>query len=272
VELLHRDFASYVPASTFRSLFQYAWKDDADSPAMVVEANGRIVGALGTLYSTRVDADGTSYRVCAISSWFVLAEYRMLGLALLMRVLNQRGVTIISTSPNQTALPINLKAGMAKISEGFHLYPGWLGIGGLFRAPHARMVTDRAVVRRHLPAVEQRIFDDHAPYRCGHYVFETGGSVAYVVTKRRTRVGFPRVPISEVLYVTPGTLLMQHFPRVVRGIALHERSVGVAFDGALLGAEVPQGGRFRERIRVGKGPALAQAVRDSLYTEMVIFD
>ncbi len=270
--MLASEFAHGVPAASFARLFEHAWSSE-DRLGLVVEADSRVVGYLGTVYSDRVDASGRAYTVCSLSSWYVQPAYRSMGLALLLRTINQRGVSVVSLSPNQNAAPVYLKCGMTEISPGFELYPAWHGVtasASLFRGP--RLLTNHREIRALLPAHEQRLLDDHAAYSCAHYAFVQEHSVAYLVTKRRVRQSFPRLPITEILYFSDQPLVWQYFPRIVAGLCVAERCVGVAVDRALLGIDVPPGGQLRSRLRVGKGPDIALAARDTLYSEMVLLD
>jgi hypothetical protein len=175
-------------------------------------------------------------------------------------------------SPNQNATPIYLKCGMRTISDGFELYPvtaACRGIGTL-RAPN--ILTVPRAIRQNLPEAHQRILDDHLPYACRHYLVRDGLDVTYVVTKRRWRASFPQLPITEVLYVSDHTAFQRHFHYLVGRICVAERCVGMAVDRALLGGNVPKGGIFRARHRLGKGDDIELAARDSLYSEMVLLD
>jgi len=270
-QLLHTEFAGNVSVETFSTLFAHGWSPDGGSPGLVAEADGKIVGFLGTIHSSRTDATGETYRVCSLSSWYVRPSYRSVGLAMLLRVINQRDTAVVCLSPNQNAAPIYRKCGLVETSEGFDLYPPWIRhtSGG---AGKYRVIKDRRIIRSLLSPRDQQIYDDHATSRCSHYVIAGATDNCYVVTKRRIGQTWPRLPITEVLYFSEGRAVYGNFGKLVRAICVAERVAGVAFDRALLGHERPSGALFRPRLRVGRGAQIQRAARDSLYSEMVIID
>lgn len=78
-ELLHRRMNAKIPRERWALLFDYPWRPaDAPDCGRVLEDRGRIVGFLGATYVDRQIA-GEAVRVCNMSSWYLLSEYRGRG-------------------------------------------------------------------------------------------------------------------------------------------------------------------------------------------------
>src|SRR5207245_9937820 len=76
----------------------------SDSPyrGYAIYADGKAVGFLGTIFSARPLA-GRMERVCSLSSWIVLKEYRHASLSLVTPILNLRDCTILNPTPSPVA-------------------------------------------------------------------------------------------------------------------------------------------------------------------------
>jgi hypothetical protein len=269
--LLHAEFAPVVSEQAFRRLAEYAWLSSPPDRGILIESDAEVAGYLGTLYSDRVTQSGEAYRVCSLSSWYVRAAHRSLGLAQLLRVTRQPAVTVMCLSPNLNASPIYEKCGFVQYSTGFQLYPPTLrALGGAKRGSRPRLLSSPADLHSVQTSEERRFASDHAGYGCRQYAVADALGVTCLTTMRRVRAGRIRVPLTEVIYSGSQGALLRNFAWVVRALCLAERSVGIAFDEPVLGAEAPKGARFRPRIRYGKGPHVSQAARDSLYSEMIM--
>jgi hypothetical protein len=68
-----------IPRERWARLFDYPWRpSDAPDCGRVLEEDGRIVGYLGATYVDRQIA-GRSFRICNMSSWYLLRPYRGQG-------------------------------------------------------------------------------------------------------------------------------------------------------------------------------------------------
>lgn len=79
VELLHTCMNARISRERWALLFDYPWRPaDASDYGRVLEDRGRIVGYLGATYVDRQIA-GQTVRICNMSSWYLLRDYRGQG-------------------------------------------------------------------------------------------------------------------------------------------------------------------------------------------------
>lgn len=268
VRLLHREFAPYLSESRIEVLFRHHWRTSPPDWGWWLEAGGAPVGFLGTLNSERASA-GVSVRVSNLSSWYVQPAYRTSGLRLLMAAVGRRDHILTALSPSAAAEGIYRKLGFSVISTGFYVLTPLHALGGLL--PRVRVVTSPRAIEPLLDEEERRLLQDHLPYHCSHYLLQAGGRTCYMIAKRRLRHARPQFGVSELLYVGAVDLLLSHLDPVVRAVLAHDRVVAVALDEKVLaGRRI--GGIRRARRQFARLPPGTLAPRDTLYSEMVLFD
>lgn len=95
-------------------LFEPLWRGEGFCPGYVLEDNELIGGFIGTLYSARL-IHGREHRLCNLTSWVVLPEYRSQSVMLLLPILRDKAVTLTSLTSSVEAYAVYKKLGFADL-------------------------------------------------------------------------------------------------------------------------------------------------------------
>jgi hypothetical protein len=177
-----------------RMLFQYPWKAEEESRGYVLFDDEKAVGFIGTIFSAR-ELEGKTERLCHLSSWVVLPEYRSRSLSLLASVARLDGYTVVSSTPSPTAARLFGRFGHRTLDEKVLVLPPLAGareLCGLFRAS---MTTNENEVRAGLTGEALRCFEDHRGSLGAHLLLRRGGRScrATATLMRRRRIRFASV-------------------------------------------------------------------------------
>lgn len=180
-----------------RRMFENVWSGEDTSPGYVMEAEGRVVGFMGTLFTNRT-INGKLHKFCEIHSWYVEAPYRNQSLLLLMPTLSNRNVTLLNYTPTPAVYEIGKKFGFRDLEENFVV---------LYAAPtdFARLtiIGDKARIPDYLSEEDARIFYDHRDVECHHMIVlapDRQFSPLYLIIKSMFRRWFE--PFGRVLYAS----------------------------------------------------------------------
>lgn len=258
------------PPERYARMLGYQWRaPDAGLGALIERADGTLAGFHGALWSQRTYR-GALHDVCNLCNWVVDEDARGLSLPLLKALLDQPAgagrpaPTFVTVSPNPTTAGVMAFLKFASVPSEKVLVPAVPRLGG------GRVLRDPSAVRARLDADGQRVFDDHARYRCGQFVLDIddsrGGPPCHIVTVRRGRGASA---FADVLHASRPELLAPHLGALAWAAA---RVHGVA----LLGVERRWLGASARRLRLvfealplmARGPIPAAAL-DGLYTELV---
>jgi acetoacetyl-CoA synthetase len=253
-----------IAAKEWRALFTYDWDHEPGFGFVLVDGD-EIVGFIGTVRSKR-SINGTIHRICNLSTWFVLPDYRGAALPLLVAALKGADETMTGLTPTADAERIYEWVGFRTLDVEKLALPPLLNLRSLARSRSVQIDADRAKIRQYLNPLDRQILDDHSPYCCGHFAIRSPQSYAYVITKRRTK---RRIPFSEILYCSDARLFVEHLERLKLAILTRERSLVLMIDRRLLRGHSPLGLRVKRRT-VFRSETLAAAEIDNLYTELVL--
>jgi hypothetical protein len=269
--LLHRRFMADVPVATIERVIRHDWPVERPNYGYLMEANGTPVGCILAAYSER-EVRGRREFFCNVGTWYVEPAYRAFSLALSTKLLKQeRPCTFTALTPNPTSQSVFPRFNYQVLSPGFDVYlPGARWARGWRTG--VRLVNDVEQIARELEPPQRRILEDHRPYAVRHFLLQRRGSArhAYIVTRRRKfhRLG-GRVPVTELMYVSDKELAVRHFEWLMLGILAHDRSLALAADRRLLGADAPTGMHV-PRPRFFRSPTLGADDIDNLYSEVVL--
>jgi hypothetical protein len=88
-----------IPLDDWVAAFRRPWLDDKPNNGFLIRADdGDIVGGIGALYSGQ-PIDGRIERLCNITSWCVLEDYRAQSMRLAMAVVSQPGYHFTDLTP-----------------------------------------------------------------------------------------------------------------------------------------------------------------------------
>jgi hypothetical protein len=143
---------------------------------LLLESEGRVVGAILTIYSS-VPAEGGSTIRCNLSSWYVDPNFR--GYAPLLASFRDPAVTYVNISPAQNTWPTIEAQGFRCIREGW-----FLSFPALSRGGEPAYILPLSRAPRELP--EQTLLEEHAALGCVAIVLESAGEhLPFVFAPRR---------------------------------------------------------------------------------------
>jgi hypothetical protein len=161
----------------WQRLFLPLWREPEFCPGYVVEDGDSIVGFIGTLYSVR-QVGGVEHRVCNLTSWIVLPEYRHQSVMLLLPILRDKSVTLTSLTSSPEAYAVYKKLGFKDLDSSarvIYRFPPLLpGRCRLYRGSEAAARLDPSL---------QQIYRDHANLDLEHCVVEGHGGSCYLVAE-----------------------------------------------------------------------------------------
>ena len=180
----------------------------------VMEADGRPVGVVLTLYTAAVEPDGRSVVRCNLSSWYVEPAFRAFAALLDNVAIRRREVTYFNISPAP-------KTWTMHEARGFRRY----ATGQIVALPLLNRPVRGVVVRTvgpddpldDLPEGERRLVADHASYGCTCLVARDGrGSHPLIFVRRPVDALLYRIGWSPLSYLH---LLWCRAPADLPGVA-----------------------------------------------------
>jgi hypothetical protein len=143
---------------------------------LLLESEGRVVGAILTIYSS-VPAEGGLTIRCNLSSWYVDPDFR--GYAPLLASFRDPAVTYVNISPAQNTWPTIEAQGFRCIREGW-----FLSFPALSRGGEPAYILPLSRAPRELP--ERTLLEEHAALGCVAVVLESAEQhLPFVFAPRR---------------------------------------------------------------------------------------
>lgn len=246
----------------YRRYFEYSWLSDKPNLGYLIDDEG-IRGFIGGIYAERL-IRGQPRRFCNITSIWVEDSHRKLSLAMFKQFLDQPGYTFTSFSPTDRVAEILAFFKFQRREAHKVVYTpvsGWRGLLRRTRVWQGRSAGERLV------GAERRIYEDHRPYACGHFLIERGSSRCYVVTARRGR-GLRA--FADVIHVSNPALLCDAIAYLHGPIGIRHRTPLIGLDRAWV-ASAPRGTFVYDKLRprmIRPCEVLVDDV-DNLYSEQV---
>ena len=187
-------------------LFTYPWSNSSQR-GFALYADGKAVGFCATIFSFRPLA-GRMERVCSLSSWIVLKEYRHASLSLVTAILKLRDCTILNPTPSPVAYEIFSKLGFKPLESERLVAPPLAGIAEAARALSGSIGRSREVLERELTGEEAAIYRDLSSSPVAqHVLLRRGGRKCYVVATPVHRRG---IPFAEIQYIGDREFFWEH--------------------------------------------------------------
>jgi hypothetical protein len=249
------------------TLFTYPW---SDSPyrGYAIYADGKAVGFLGTIFSARPLA-GRMERVCSLSSWIVLKEYRHASVSLVTPILKLRDCTILNPTPSPVAYEIFSKLGFKPLESERLIVPPLPGIAEAARALSGSIVQSREILESELAGEERTIYRDLSSSPVAqHVLLRRGERKCYVVATPVHRKG---IPFAEIQYIGDLDFFWEH--RILAHAALlrSTRAMGLWVDSRFAGERrTPLALRWpAPRLYRPTRKEITPEMIDGLYSEMM---
>jgi hypothetical protein len=183
----------------------------------LLEANGRIVGALLQIYS-EPPAHGAPGVRCNVSSWYVDPDFRSYATLLVSHAIRHKNVTYLNISPAPHTRQIALAQGYQRYSDGV-----FLALPALSRSQPdiigARIVDAGAVPDVAFDPMERDLLLEHAGYGCISFWCVTPERAHPFVFRRRRIKRF--LPCAQLIYCPDIDELVRHAGLIGRHLLRH---------------------------------------------------
>ncbi|WP_102961383.1 GNAT family N-acetyltransferase [Mangrovicella endophytica] len=270
VDLLHTHMNPKIPPERWRRILDYPWRPEGVERGWLVEADGRIVGFMATIYSDRLTPSGWR-RFCDLGSWYLLREHRGSGVgdALLQAGMAQPDVTY-ATMTARAATGRKIRAlGFGILDDSRLLFRPRAGERGALQVE-----TDPDRIAPHLDAWHQAILAHHRAFNLRHALLRTqDGHGCYLVYQ--VKLKGEAVAYHEILHASDRSILALHAQAVADVLVEGETGV-LAIDSRFLaeaGALADNGQVETIRLpRWYRSPDVAPADIDHLFSETVLLD
>jgi len=248
-------------------LFTYPWSDSPHR-GYAIYAEGKAVGFLGTIFSTRPLA-GRMERVCNLSSWIVTKEYRHASLSLVTPIVKLRDCTILNHTPSPVAYEIFQKLGFQPLESERLIVPPLPGPAETARALGGSIVRSREVLERELTGDERAIYRDLSSSPVAqHILLRRGGRKCYLVATPIHRKGFP---FAEIQYIGDRDFFWENRILAHAALVSSTRAVGLFVDRRFAaGHRTPLAMRWpAPRLYRPTRKEITAVMIDGLYSEMM---
>ncbi|GAA3753455.1 GNAT family N-acetyltransferase [Salinactinospora qingdaonensis] len=196
-----------LPFEARKRMFRPVWGGDEGYYGYVMEAEGEVVGFLGTLFTER-EINGTRHKFCEIHSWYVRDDYRNESIKLFLPVMSLRKVTLLNYTPTQTVYDISKKFGWNDLETQLLMFlpiptPRSLGAG-------VRVETRKHAIVQYLDETDKQIFLDHDDVPCSHFLVRenNGTGYSYIILKK---MWLSRLrPFGRIIYASDKRMLLNH--------------------------------------------------------------
>ena len=259
---LHQHLNPALSVSDWQLALSHHWGDEPrPNHGFVLRDEGRVVGGIGALYASRVIGDRLR-KVCNITSWCVLDDYRKQSMRLAMMLTEQPGWDFTDFSPTEVVGGVLRFLKFAPLDERQTVLlplPWLFASGSVIREPDK--------IEAQLQGVALRQYLDHKDFPwLNHLLVGEGRDWCHVIYKRGQ---FKGLPAARVIHVGSPELLARHWRR----LALHLLARG--FASVHIETRKAPADLWPSRIRSGfnakvfRSPDLGHNEVDYLYSESV---
>lgn len=257
-----------ISKDRWRALFDYPWETPERTRGFLLIDGEKVVGFFGTIFSTR-EIGGRTERICNLSTWVTLPEYRNQALRLFQTVATLPDCTITCATPLPATYSLYTRFGFQDLETALRIIlplPSLRQPTAFFRYRVERKLDRIAAL---LPEPEPRAFRDHRACPCGHLVVHSRSGRCYIVFTHTRGARHRFVHLHHIsdraIFLEALDVLRWHFLTV-------ERTAFMMIDARLLaGADIPWSRTTTlARKQVVKSSTLRPEQLDNLYTELVL--
>jgi hypothetical protein len=249
----------------WRQLFTRRWNSPEDHFGYLIEEGDKVVGFLGTIFSTRM-INNKPYRFCNLSTWMVKKEFRGMSLSLLFEPLKLENYTITNYTGNRV-VKILKRFGFKDLASHFRVVLPLLDP----RLPihKIEMISDKSAIRENLTADPLNTFIDHHDLKCTHLLFRAKNESCYLVFDKIKK---KRLPVARVHYISNMEMFQKYAHMICLKMCLQQRIFALVINENLL-----KGYEIKFSIRVAqlqsilfKSNSLDASDMDTLYSELQV--
>ena len=277
----------------WRKLFCKYWESGEDNIGYVMTDRDLVVGFIGTIFSARI-IHGKQEKICNLSSWIVLPEYRSLSLLLFNDILKNKEISITSFTSIPAAVKILSRLGFITLDTCYYWYRNNL----LTDKNKIQHTADPMKFEKLLSAEQLKIYHDHLPFNASHYVFTDNNDSCYIIFRvknaslrtlisnrlinyldfiLRKTLGVDylghNTKVAHAMYIS-NTVFMNKFISGINKVIAKELKVsGITMDARFCGSRKKLF-RYRScpRISLYRSMNLTPSQLDSIYSELFILD
>jgi hypothetical protein len=213
----------------WHKLFTYQWGRHENYCGLALKDNDKVVGFIGMIFSQR-RIDDKVEKFCNLAAWFVREEYRGQAIALLFPLFSMRNYTITDLTPAKKVYRIQNKLGLKDLDvKGRILLP----IGRrLFQPKYTplQMTHDLATIESELDGQNRKIFHDHKPYQCYHFLATEADRYCYLIYTKLKR----RLPYAHIHYISNLDLFELVYRDIRKAILSHSSAYFLLIDSRLV--------------------------------------
>jgi len=261
---LHEHLAPGRSVAQWQTGLETHWHGERPNHGFLLRAEGRVVGTICAFYAERA-IGGRAVKLCNITSWCVLEDYRKLSMKLAMAVVQQPGWHFTDFSPTAVVGGVLRFLKFRPLPEAQAVI---FNVPGLSLA--ARVVTDPKAIELALDGEALLIYRDHRRFPwLRHALVGSPSGWCHVIYKTFT---FKGLPAAQVLYLGSVPLFRRHLGRwcthmLMKGIVTTHVECRFLPDRPWHSAV-----RTGFNAKVHQGHALADEEIDYLYSETMALD
>jgi hypothetical protein len=254
-----------IQREQWRSLFHYSWPCATELRGFVLRDGARLVGFFGTIWSGR-HFQGRAERICNITSWITLPEYRNQSLRLLQAILELKDCTITCHSPAPLLYPLYQRLGFQNLETKLCVL---LPLPTVRWNLRYRVLTQIGKIAHWLQGDDECILAAHRLRGCGHLLVLGPDDYCYLVYSKTKG---KRVHFAHIHYLSNREVFVRTLDRIKLALYAATRTTLIMLDGRLAeGIDLP----FRRDVplrtpHVYRSGTLAPAPIDNLYSELIL--
>jgi hypothetical protein len=213
-----------------RKIFEYQWERDETHCGLILVDGDRTVGFLGMIFSRRQINDQVE-KFCNLTSWYVHKDYRSRAISMILSLHGMKDYTITDLTPAKNVYKIQNNLGFKDLdAEGRLLLPFGRR---LFQPKYSAtyLTHDLAAIENKLEGQDLKIFNDHRPYPCFHFLLSGKDRYCYIIyTKLRRK----RIPYSHLHYISDPDLFALAYRDIRKSLLCHAKAYFLLIDSRLV--------------------------------------
>ena len=213
-----------------RKIFGYQWERDETYCGLILVDGDRTVGFLGMIFSRR-RINGKVEKFCNLTFWVVHKDYRSRAIFLILPLHGMKDYTITDLTPTKNVYKIQNKLGFKDLeTKGRLLLP----FGRRLFQPkysHTNLTHDLAAIEKKLEGQNLKIFKDHKPYPCFHFLLTGKDRYCYIIYTKLKR---KRIPYAHLHYISDPELFALAYRDIRKSIVSHAKARFLLIDSRLV--------------------------------------
>lgn len=206
----------------WRKLFKPRDWHIGSAPGFVIQADNKIVGFLGTIFSEINTVHG-KHRICNLTSWYVDPKYRQQGMALFFKVMKLPNTSWTNLSPAPHIYDWLVRSGF-KVLQDFRVLI--LPLPRLLLRTHIQITTKVNI--HDLSPEEKIIFNQHKDLACKHILIKYNNKQCYclaVITK------YKKIPLAKFYYISDTSLFSAVISKIIARLCWKLRVAYITVEG-----------------------------------------